>query len=91
MVCCSSQSIAEDRSCSRVFPPELMLCASQLCGFICSVMPGTPAVASYLYLLLVGHLMLGQSLSIIIRGRVVFGSWGGLFVKVQLGHQRVTA
>lgn len=45
----------------------------------------------YLYFLLVGQLVLHQRLPDVIGCRVVFGSWGGLFVEVQLGHQWVAA
>lgn len=44
----------------------------------------------YLYFLLVWHLVLHQRLPDVIGCRVGFGSWGGLFVEVQLGHQWVT-
>lgn len=49
-----------------------------------------PGVLPYLYFLLVRELMLHQRFSDVIRCWVVFGSGCGLFVKVQLGHQRVT-
>lgn len=48
------------------------------------------AAPLYLYLLLVRYLVLHQWFLDAVRWWVVFGSWGGLFVKVQFGHQWVT-
>lgn len=46
-----------------------------------------PVTKSHLHFLLVGHLVLCRWFSDIIRCRVVFGSWCGFFVEIQLGHQ----
>lgn len=47
------------------------------------------AALLYLYLLLVGYLVLHQWFLDAVGWWVVFGSWDGLFVKVQFGHQWV--
>lgn len=40
----------------------------------------------YLYFLFVRHLVLHQWFPDVMMHWVVFASWGGIFVKVQLGH-----